>query len=38
MIRSRTRHVAFMGEMKYADEVLIIKSEVKRPLGKPRHR
>jgi hypothetical protein len=31
-------HVARMGDMRNADNILVRKSEGKRPLGRPRHR
>jgi len=31
-------HVAFMGERRVADRVLVGKPEGKRPVGRPRHR
>jgi hypothetical protein len=42
VIKSRTmgwaRHVADMGEMRNAYNILVGKPEGKRPLGRPRHR
>jgi hypothetical protein len=31
-------NVAWLGEMKYADKILVENPEEKRPLGKSRHR